>query len=308
MALGNQLLALSQQATQTIVLVAPFIKVSVLKKLLDDIDPAVSIRCITRWYPHEIAMGVSDIEIWHLFNAHPQRELWLRSDLHAKYYRADTKCLIGSANLTAKALGWAMLSNLELLLPYDGQSPQLIAFENQLLTGAVRVNVDIYEQMLAAVQNLPPQPELPPEPPTDIEHSVIPSAVWLPSLRHPADLYKAYMGEWERLGQSARIAAVSDLQALNLPPYLPKEQFNLYVGTMLLQMPIIQTVDAFVVEPRRFGAVKALLNSSPCRHTPNFEAGYAWQTLMRWLLYFLPERYTVSIPRHSEVFSRVHFD
>jgi hypothetical protein len=73
----------------------------------------------------------------------------------------------------------------------------------------------------------------------------------------------------------------------------------------LLQKPIIQRVDSFVKTPQRFGAVKNLLNSLPCVANPHFNAERAWQTLMRWLLYFLPNRYALSVPNYSEVFYQI---
>lgn len=74
----------------------------------------------------------------------------------------------------------------------------------------------------------------------------------------------------------------------------------------LLQKPIIQQIDNFVTTPKRFGAVRDFLASLPCANLPNFNPERAWQTLMRWLLYFLPSRYALSVPNHSEVFYRIN--
>jgi hypothetical protein len=69
-------------------------------------------------------------------------------------------------------------------------------------------------------------------------------------------------------------------------------------------LPDMDSVDLFLETPQRFGAVTDLLSSLSCRQNSDFDADRAWQTLMRWLRYYLPERYTLSVPRHSEVFSK----
>ena len=77
------------------------------------------------------------------------------------------------------------------------------------------------------------------------------------------------------------------------------------MGILLLEKPIIQEIDNFVQIPRRFGAVRDFLASLLCANIPNVNPERAWQTLMRWLLYFLPSRYALSVPNYSEVFYRI---
>jgi hypothetical protein len=115
--IGESLTNLCQRAQKELVLVAPFVKADVLDRLLHHINIEVSLTCVTRWHLDEIISGVSDIEVWDLIRERASASLLLRSDLHAKYYRADDECLIGSANLTMAALGWSSRQNLELLVP-----------------------------------------------------------------------------------------------------------------------------------------------------------------------------------------------
>jgi hypothetical protein len=136
-------------------------------------------------------------------------------------------------------------------------------------------------------------------------NEIIAVDAWLPNLRNPEDLYLAYSGLIEQLSTASKIAALTDLRSLTIIPNLSQKVFQAYIGTLLLQKPIIQKVDSFVKTPQRFGAVKNLLNSLPCSSNPHFDAERAWQTLMRWLLYFLPNRYALSVPNYSEVFYRV---
>jgi len=312
---GSQLEELCSQAYNEVILVAPFIKASALARLLSQITHEAELRCATRWRPEEVIAGVSDLEVWALLEERPHASLWLRPDLHAKYYRADQKCLVGSANLTSTALGWINQLNLELLVPLPANNAQLVDFEKELFAGSVQVDQAIFDQMQLAVQSLKEQYPKPNylEPsrelnPQEDAQETIATAAWLPTLRNPEDLYLAYSGRLEELSTASREAALLDLLAFPIPPDLPKSAFQVYVGSLLLQKPIIRHVDLLLSTPQRFGAVTDLLSSLACNQTSNFDAGRAWQTLMRWLRYFLPNRYTLSVPNHSEVFGRLKSD
>ncbi len=306
---GDLLTDLCRAAENELVLVAPFIKVRTLEKLLAVVRPEVQVKCVTRWRLDEIASGVSDLDVWVALRDRPNASMWLRSDLHAKFYKAENVYLIGSANLTDAALGWSRQPNLELLIHSSAQE-LLSVFEEELFAGSSRVNESIYKQMCNALENFvahhivkPPtamQPTL--EYPTGEASASI--ASWLPTLRLPEKLYIAYLGKIDELTTASRTAALTDLSVLDVPSGLSKEAFEAYVGAQLLQMPIIRQIDEFVAEPQRFGAVTAFLKQLPCRDNLDFSANTAWQTLMRWFLQFLPARYSVSTPNVTEVISR----
>jgi len=308
---GFQLEQLCSSAQQEVVLVAPFIKVGTLERLISKIPVEVDLKCVTRWRPEEIISGVSDLEVWTLFRQRSRSSLWLRPDLHAKFYRADGKCLVGSANLTFTALGWSLHPNLELLVSIPVDHPEVVDFEETLLNGCVEVDDSIFEQVSSLVEALADEINIPPnvfESGDDQQSlaNVTDIREWLPSLRNPEALYKAYIGALDQLTTALRQSALLDLGVLNPPKGLSKKAFEAYIGTQLLQMPIVHKVDSFVVSPQRFGAVRDLLASLPCAEIYDFDATRAWQNLMRWLLYFLSGRYTLNTPRHSEVFARKH--
>ena len=148
---GEQLEQLCRQGQQVVLLVAPFIKAATLARLLNYMQPGVELRCVTRWRPEEIAIGVSDLDVWPLLQARPNSVLWLSSALHAKYYRADAQCLIGSANLTNAALGWSAQPNLELLVDLPASAAQCIGFEGDLWSSAIAVDDDLHALMVKAV-------------------------------------------------------------------------------------------------------------------------------------------------------------
>ena len=255
--------------------------------------------------------GVSDIEVWNLIKAMPGAVLLLRSDLHAKYYRGDKECLVGSANVTNSALGWTPEPNLELLISTSFDEERINKFETALKSGCVPVDDQFYNYVLGIVHTfqeknpkkkveIQVEIELPQKPPTSISNES-----WLPSLRNPNSLFIAYRGEVEKLTRAQKEAAMVDLAFLPLPVGLSQNEFKLAVGMQLLLKPIVNKVDTFLETPRRFGAVTEYLATLSCSRNPNFEPKASWQTLMRWLIHFLPKRYSLSVPNHSEIFVKI---
>ena len=126
---------------------------------------------------------------------------------------------------------------------------------------------------------------------------------WIPSLRQPSELYRAYSGRLNDLTAVSREAALRDLAALAPPADLLEPAFTAVIAAALLQMPVVARIDEFTAESQRFGAVRDLILDET--GMPSHQADAAWQTTMRWLLHFLPDRYQRTVPSHSEVFVRV---
>lgn len=304
---GNQLKNLCEKAENEIILVAPFIKKSIFQELLKLTNPEIKITCVTRWRIEEILMGVSDIEIWETIKFFPQASLWLKNNLHAKYYRVDKNCLIGSANLTANALNWSNNPNFELMIAVNSDDDdELKQFEHQLFDNCIKVDQILFNLYPSAIVE---QKELFSlkldinnmyELNKNANQDTIKN--WLPTLRNPEDLYLAYRNEYDKLTNITFENAIIDLSVFALPQNLSKTLFNFYIGIQLLEKPIIQEIDNFVTTPRRFGEVCDYLNKIKGEKIDYVNIKIQWQTLMRWFLYFLPSRYGLSVPNYSEVF------
>lgn len=303
---GDQLEHLCSSAQHDLILVSPFIKVNALERVLRAVPHHVSITCVTRWGLEEIAAGVSDIEVWLVLQQRPSTTLWLRADLHAKFYRADQTCLVGSANLTLTALGWTFSPNFEVLVTLPSDYDEIRDFETQLFTKCIPVDQQLFERFRASVDLMDTSRiYVWPDNIVSVPNSLSLRDTWLPSLRNPDMLYAGYVGDWDRLTIPSREASVTDLNALNIPAGLSRQAFEAYVGVTLLQMPLIQRLDQFVEIPQRFGAVSNLLSTLPCAEAMGFDSDRTWQTTIRWLLHFLGDRYRLKVPNHSEVFEKI---
>lgn len=311
---GQALQALVDSAERDLVLVAPFMKARVLDQLLKDVSDEVGVRCVTRWKPGEIAAGVSDLGVFDVLSSRPGASLRLLPHLHAKYFRADERCLIGSANLTASALGWSSPCNVEILVEVAPTEPRLQEFEHFAFSEALVATAEFRSLMEIAAEEVvmcQRESELPisatwrdeAENRSHEAASSLTMTTWLPTLRQPRDLYLAYAGRGDELSEASREAALRDLVVLDPPVGLPREAFTQVIAATLLQMPMLAEIDAYVVRPRRFGAIRDLLASKTGQGLS--QASDAWQTTMRWLLEFVPDRYRRTVPSHSEVFGRV---
>ena len=313
---GTALVNLCAGAAAEVVLIAPFMKTTVVKRLLDVVAPEVRVECVTRWRADEVAAKVTDLEVFDVILERKQATLRLLPRLHAKYFRADGRCLIGSANLTQSALGWSTPSNIELLVDQPADSTELLQFEQSVLNSAHVATEELRDLVREAarrieVEYLPFSNSTADAPTTSIEpiESEIEDGekrfdfdTWLPHLRQPADLYLAYKGNLDQLSAASRIAATRDLAVLDPGPGLSEGAFGALIGTLLVQMPIIADLDQYLVEPRRFGAVSDRISRKNA--APDRNANSMWQSTMRWLQYFLPGRYQRKVPSHSEIFVR----
>jgi hypothetical protein len=304
MQLGPSLERAAANAKRELLLVAPFIKVQAFEKVLERVD-VESLHVVTRWKPIEILRGVSDLEVYELVRDHGGK-VSLRQDLHAKYFRADARVFVGSANLTSRGLGWSQNSNLEFSVELDSTNPACVEFETELDRQLVPVD-DAYfqlqrEQIDAARSFFVPD---------QIEVSELPldslvearAAGWLPRIRKPDELYTLYKDLHEDLPRSLLQAAQHDLQVLALPAGLDEERFSQLAGVALLATTTFHGIDEFVAVPRRFGEVRQYLTDE--HGLASEDAEQTWQTIIRWMRCFLSERYEYSKPgRHTEVITR----
>ena len=309
--IGEELLDLFSSSRQEAFIVAPFIKSAVMARVADVLAPEVKITCITRWHPHEIKAGVSDLGIWDVLLSHSPMKLLLVPNLHAKYYRSDDKVAIGSANLTNAALGWSLVPNIEVMVRREVDQG-LRQWESKLEAQATTVDDSIVSHFERLVECLPDTTILVSGCYSSYENaadsllqvSSAPHHSWLPITRYPEILYDVYSGDTENISLGAIESATSDLLMLAVPAGLDEATFKASVAANLIQAPLVREVDGFLTQPRSFGVVRDFLSSRgayPAGHDPSTD----WQTLMRWFNFFLPWRFRVSVPNHSEVTIRL---
>lgn len=192
------------------------------------------------------------------------------------------------------------------MISVDSEHYELKNFEHQLFNNCIKVDqvlFNLYQSVIVEQKELLPL-KLDTNSISELNNSGNQDIIknWLPTLRNPEDLYLAYTNKYDRLTNTAYQNAIIDLSVFDLPQSLSKTLFNFYISIQLLENPIIQEIDDFVTTPRKFGEVCDYLNKIKGKENENINIKIQWQTLMRWLLYFLPSRYSLSVPNYSEVF------
>ena len=213
-------------------LVAPYIKVDTLRRVLALISEQALLTCVTRWQRADVTADVSDVACRTLVAERGGRFL-LNQRLHAKYYRLGDTVLVGSANLTAAGMGYGSFPNVEILCePSLGFDPA--AFERGLLEGAREVT-DVEFERWNALERIPVAA-------TAVAQSEEPNE-WRPMTREPAHVWLAYRGDAAGVvSGDERLRAARDLAALNLPPDLDRFGFDAIVGAELLSSAAIADV------------------------------------------------------------------
>lgn len=96
------------------VIVAPFVKAEPLRRLCELVHAPVTLY--TRWLPHELAVGVSDLAAFDIV-VETGGEVRLHPRIHAKLYLRGSRALAGSANISDTGLGFRDPAAVELLVP-----------------------------------------------------------------------------------------------------------------------------------------------------------------------------------------------
>lgn len=285
---GDRLVELLSAATQSVLICAPFIKASVLTRLLQTIPSSVSVRVVTRWLPAEIAIGVSDLEVFDVVVARAGSRLDLLDRLHAKIYVADNVALVGSANLTGAALGWSNKPNLELLTTLLVTDEAIRQFLDQLAE-ARPATIEERER----IRNLAAELDVPELNLGSDAETTVSAVLWLPRLAAPARLFQAYMPQTrDRLAASVLEAALSDIDALGIPTGLPEAAFRQAVADAFERMPAVQRLLAAAADDLSDAYGADIIRKMPVAR--DLAAEQQWLIVREWMTSFLGDRYEIA--------------
>lgn len=291
---GDGILELVRAATDRVVIAAPYIKSPTLRRLLDAVPETVSESiCVTRWLPEDIASGVCDLEIFDdLIQARGGR-LLVHPHLHAKYYSNGRQSLVGSANLTARGLGWYTPSNVELLVALPSDFAGLADWEQSLLGSAVEATPELRDRIRLQADSLKQAGPLRPVPEAEEgageEEG---SALWVPQCPTPERLWQVYRGRGaDTMVSSAFEAAQEDLAALSPPQGLTQELFTAYVAGILKQMPLIVEIDRLASNGLTDTKAHEFLADSLGSAVSEEDYAQVWRVIKLWLVHFFPNSY-----------------
>lgn len=289
---GDKALDVIRSATESVLIVAPYIKTTAMARLVEAIPDSVqSFSCITRWLPEDIASGVCDLGILEQVTGR-NGTLFVHPHLHAKYYRADDRCLVGSANLTKRGLGWSSPSNVELLVELPATFADLTEWEAALLNSAIQADAALRDRIAQKAEELKSKGDHPkvPEVEGDEEESSA-AQFWIPLCPVPENLWNVYQGAGEdSMVTTAFQAAKRDLAALSPPSGLNHSLFNKYVAGILRQMPLMAEIDELAAHGLTDAQAHSFLSDN-LGDQLTYPPQDTWRVLKDWLTYFYPETY-----------------
>lgn len=293
---GDGILELVRVANGRVVIAAPYIKSPTLRRLLDAMPETVSeCICVTRWLPEDIATGVCDLEIFDDLMQARDGRLLVHPHLHAKYFSNGRKSLVGSANLTARGLGWHTPSNVELLVALPAEFAGLAEWEHALLGSAVQATEELRDRIRrqadALKEDEPPRrlPEVEDDAATEVEQTL-----WVPQCPTPNRLWQVYRGRGaDTMVSSAFEAAQEDLAALSPPQGLTQELFTAYIAGILKHMPLLVEIDGLASNSLTDTKAREFLAERLSGTEQGHDYDQVWRVVKQWLIYFFPESYRV---------------
>ncbi len=291
---GDGILELLRAANDRVIIAAPYIKSPTLRRLLNVIPEAVSeCICVTRWLPEDIASGVCDLEILDDLTHARGGRLLVHPHLHAKYYSNGHQTLVGSANLTARGLGWHKLSNVEILVALPADFGGLVEWEQSLLGSGVEGTVQLRDQIRRQSKLLKQAGALRGVP--EVEEKTFDQedpSLWIPQCPAPERLWEVYRGHGaDTMVSSAFEAAQEDLAVLSSPPGLTRDLFTAYVAGILKQMPLLTEIDKLAAVGLTDAKAHEFLADRLGSTDHEIEYGQVWRVVKQWLVHFFPETY-----------------
>ena len=294
---GGLVLNVVRAAGKDLLIAAPYIKTAALQRVIDSIRScSVSLTCVTRWLPEDIAAGVCDLDIFEQISNYPNGKLLIHPHLHAKYYRADQRCLIGSANLTNRGLGWVTPPNVELLVELPANFEGLSEWENGLLDAAISVTQELRDRIKLESDKLlvnDTRLELPDSEAGGNEEQS--ASQWVPRCPVPEMLWDVYIGQAQDIMVTGALeAAQMDLAALGVPAGLSKGLFETYVAGILKYMTMFVEIDSLAATELPDNEAHGLLEAHLGCEAP-YPPEAMWRIFKAWLTHFFPEEYRLEV-------------
>lgn len=288
------MLELCRGAERKVLLVAPFVKVRALQRVLSAIGKEIKdITCVGRLRPEDVVGGATDLAVFDVIAKQPGARLLYHPYLHAKLYRADDRCLVGSANITYRGLGWTTPANLETLVSVSAADPAIVELEARLVAESMPADEAFRVALTLEVDRLRETGALAAE----VDGGEEPSEQWLPLCSRPDQLWNVYAGV--RLGDvlaSNVEAATRDIDALRIPKGLPKNQFLACVSLAVRRVPLVETLrsrGSGACDREGLDLVREQCASAEGQSS--LEPEDLWENLKEWLLMFLSRDFHAAV-------------
>lgn len=302
-------------ASQEIIVVSPYVTLPGIQYIQQALEPGVGFTLVTRFDIMAFALGTADIEAMRTIASRKGGLVRLLPRLHAKIYARDwSSWWVGSANATGAGLQIEGRGNLEILGHLNGASSSL----SRILNSIVRESVPVTRDQLERIQRYVADMEIPGYPMQEMQSEE--NTIWRDLVN---DQQEGFMFQELPFAQTPRLfwEAFEDGDR-NDYRFFMHDCFVLGVDVAISDgagiatedvalsfraIPVVRSLDEFLVKPRSFGEITAWLHDR-CEDRPTpyrSEIKELTARVLNWLLGLYPDRYRRERPVHSEVFVRV---
>lgn len=294
----------------TVFIFAPYIKVEILSKLLEDISKDIVV--ITTWKPSDILKGSSELELYP-FCKENKITLYLNNKIHLKVYSNNLdSAIISSGNVSQRGL--MSNGNYEIANLIEKVSIQDRLYFEKIRNESILVTDEIYEQLIDWYNNQQK------EKPKDIELEEIISISKkdnflisaLPMTKNIELLVEGYenitSGKEPSPDPEISACIFHDLTNYNIESGLTKEEFLKKLEKEFFTHPFILKIDEFIRPEAFFGRIKEWIQDN-CTDVPvpsRRELTENVQVLYEWFEKLGNGKYAIDVPgAHSQRITRI---
>ena len=287
-----------RSARSSVAVLAPFVRSSALSRAHDQLPSGARLTVVMRWNTGVFRAGASDPEVFTYCRDH-EIVLLKHPTIHLKLFVIDDNELIaGSANLTDRALGVALVSNVEFMTQGLRMGPLDRDLVSRLHRESTVVSDRDYEEAVVAAAMVAEGAALrEPTGPTYRAERVLLSQV--PLTETVQDLWEVYRDR-TALPESPE---AHQLARFRVPPGLDEVGFSAVMRKEFLRLPLLRALtERLRAGDLYFGELKRWLMEA-CDDTADRDARSLTKpadTLLNWIEGLGEPRYTVVRPNYSE--------
>lgn len=295
---------------QTTFVFAPYIRTSVLEKLLEGLKNKVVI--VTTWEPIDILSGVSEIELYP-FCKKRGISLYVSQGMHLKVYSVGlTDAILATGNVSCRGL--MPDGNYEAGTLVESLSNEDRLFFERIRRRAMLVDDTMYEELAEWSKNnrakMQKRVSLESIISTPDRDNFLISA--LPMTQSVGELVLCYdricRGEVPSKDLEIAACVFHDLANYGIEPGLSETEFKRELSSKFFAHPFIQKIDEFIAPEAYFGRIKEWIQDN-CTDVPvpsRRELTGNVQVLLEWFERLGDGRYRIDIPgRRSQRIRRL---
>lgn len=295
----------SSEDYDTVYLIVPYIKTTILKKLIDEITCKIVI--ITNWETQNLLAGSSELELYP-FCKKQNITLYINKKIHLKVYSIGLEsAILATGNISQRGL--LPEGNYECGVFVEKLSNNDVLTFEKIRNEAILMSDKIYEKLLEWYKKQPKeqtkQNEFDKIMTLPVKDHFLISA--LPMTRDVFELVEEYekmnLGLELSCDQETRSCIFHDLANYNIELGLSKEDFLKILKINFFLHPFIQKIDEFISPEAYFGSIKEWIQNN-CTDVPipsRRELTGNVQVLYDWFEKLGDRKYVVDVPgAHSQ--------